>query len=671
MKRISTILLIAFLFSVVSSKAQTAYTGIRGITAMEATAEMAPGINLFNTLDSHGDWVSGMASETMWGNPYTTFEMIESMADRGFKTLRLPTTWYNHMGGYPEYAIDTAWMNRVEEVANYAFDNDMYVILNIHHEDLKDDHTGSWLVPTYEKQDTVIDQLEKVWIQIAERFKDYGDYLVFETMNEPREVGSSQEWSGGSAEHRDVINAFNQAAVDAIRGTGGNNADRFIMIPQNAATTNAAIEDLIIPEGDTNIIVSVHAYSPYSFCLDPAGTSEWGSDSKIADLQNMIKGVSDHFVANGQAVVMGEWGVGKDTYANRVNYYNVYTKACVEGGITPVVWIYSFDRNELEWTAPLIEEAILQEYDTNAIAAESISLNIITDTLYVDDTLRLLATITPDTVTISDVAWTSLNGGVASVSDNGLITALGEGKTTIKAATIGQITECEIVVIDTIKRVDFVVQAEGFIQQLGTQTESCSDEGGGQGIGFVENGDWCTYSIKVDSAGIYDFSARAATETSGGSIEVSANDKVLGILPVDGGMSNGWQDWFTTAPVEIDLPKGTTNLKMTFKAGSGFLFNLNWYEFNYNRPSESTSLLSISNAPIVKVFPNPTSDVLYLEFSEEPSNIELYTLDGRCLLQRNTAQRKLQIDLQSYQIGSYILHVVFANNKVSKKIVIK
>lgn len=665
MKRITTVLLIGLLFSFTNSKAQTAYTGIRGITALEATAEMAPGINLYNTLDAVGNWVSGLATETMWGNPYTTPEMIQSMADRGFKTLRIPVTWHNHMKPAPDYIIDTAWMDRVEEVANYAFDNNMYVIINIHHDDEQ-------FTPTYAKQTESTAWVENVWTQIATRFKDYGDYLIFETLNEPREVGSPEEWTGGSAEHREVVNALNLAAVNVIRGSGGNNDERFIMVPQVGANTGPAVTDLIIPNNDTNIIVSVHSYDPYWFCLDGNGSGTWGSPADIASLETNLLTLGKHFSDLGQAVVMGEWGAGdKDNYADRVNHYSVYTNSCKEGGITPIVWMYGFDREELVWNSPLIEEAILQVYDTNAVVAEDITLNIITDSLYVNDTLQLIANIKPDTVTITDVAWTSARKGVATISSTGLIRATGGGTTTIKAATIGQVTECKIVVIDTVERVDFIVQAEAFSEQSGTQTESCSDEGGGQGIGFIENNDWCTYSIKVDSAGIYDFSARAATETVGGSIELSANGKVLGTLPVDGGMSDGWQDWFTTEYVEIDLPEGTTNLKLTFKAGSGFLFNLNWYRFNYNRPSDNTSLIRTSNEPVIKVYPNPASDVLNLELSEEPSKIQLYSLDGRRLMQLDTTEKMQQIDLQSYQAGTYILQVTFTNDQVSKKIVIK
>ena len=261
-----------------STSAQTAYTGMRGLSSLEITDEIAPGVNLWNTLDAVCWWCTecsnSLESETVWGNPYTTPEMIQAIADRGFKSLRIPVTWFNHMGVYPNYKIDKEWMDRVEEVANYAFDANLYVIINIHHDDYNEEHEGSWICPTIEKQDTVTDQLVKVWTQIATRFKDYGDYLIFETMNEPREVGSAEEWTGGSAEHREVINAFNLAAVNAIRATGGNNETRFILIPQVGANLNAAVKDMAIPNGDTNTIVSVHAYTPYWFCLAEDGADE-------------------------------------------------------------------------------------------------------------------------------------------------------------------------------------------------------------------------------------------------------------------------------------------------------------------------------------------------------------------------------------------------------------
>lgn len=429
--------------------AQTAYTGMRGLSGLEITADMAPGINLWNTLDAYCGSTQGLESETCWGNPKTTIEMVEAFKERGFKTLRIPVTWYNHMGSYPDYEIDSVWIDRVEEVANYAFANNMYVILNIHHDDYDISKPGTWLCPTYERQDTVTDQLEKVWIQIATRFKDYGDYLLFETMNEPREVGSPDEWTGGNAEHRDVVNSYNLAAVNAIRGTGGNNALRFIMIPQVDANPRAAMEDLVIPNNDTNIIVSVHNYNPYEFCLLNPGVSTWGTNSEKTTLQNELKSYSDHFVKSGQAVVIGEWGaIDKNNLADRVAYYDVFAKTCKSEQLTPLSWIFEFNRNTLTWTEPIIEDAILNVYDSNTVVVESLTLNITNDTLIIGDTLQLTATIDPDTSTAQTIIWTSYNKDAVNVSSTGKVTAKARGKASVTATVIGKTAKCTIVVID-------------------------------------------------------------------------------------------------------------------------------------------------------------------------------------------------------------------------------
>lgn len=334
-------------------------------TGLEIVADMAPGLNLWNTLDAHGDWVTGLATETAWGQPVTNREMVAAMRARGFRTLRVPVTWYQHLGAAPDYTIDPAWMDRVEEVLGYALDSGMYAIVNIHHDDYDATKPGSWLSPTYGRQDAVADQLAKVWTQIATRLKDYDEHLLFETMNEPREVGSSQEWTGGSAENRAVVNALNLAAVNAIRATGGNNATRFIMTPPVGAHT-AALADLVIPNDDENVIVAVHNYDPYFFTIAPAdggGVTTWGTDAEVANLQATIKRYHDQFVVGGRAVVIGEWGAAdKDNLDARLKYYEVYAKACADNQITPIAWIYDFDRTTLEWKNPSLEDQILSVF---------------------------------------------------------------------------------------------------------------------------------------------------------------------------------------------------------------------------------------------------------------------------------------------------------------------
>lgn len=356
------------LFSAIPASASTAYTGMRDVTAQQIVDDMKIGWNLGNTLDAYGTTTSNsLSSEISWGNPKTTHAMIDRIKAAGFNTVRIPTTWYNHMGSAPNYTIDSAWFDRVEEVMNYAFDNNMYVILNMHHED-------SWLVPTYEKQEQVKAQLTKSWAQIANRFNKYGDHLIFETMNEPRPVGASNEWTGGSHENREVINNYNLAAVNTIRNTGGNNKTRCIMVPTLAAsTTSVAVNDYVIPNDDKRIIVSLHMYSPYFFAMDQAGTANWGTATDKSELDSQFDAIANKFVKSGHPVVIGEFGtINKNNNSARAIHAEYYVKAAKSRHITPVWWDNGYsaagksdsygllNRNTLNLDCPEVVSALIK-----------------------------------------------------------------------------------------------------------------------------------------------------------------------------------------------------------------------------------------------------------------------------------------------------------------------
>jgi len=646
---------------------QTSYTGMRGLSSLEITAEMAPGVNLWNTLDAVCWWCdgcsNGMQSETIWGNPYTTPEIVQAIADRGFNSLRIPVTWFNHMGAYPDYLIDEVWMDRVEELANYAFDANLYVIINIHHDDYSEDHEGSWLCPTYEKQDTVTDQLVKVWTQIATRFRDYGDYLIFETMNEPREVGGEKEWSGGTAEHRAVINAFNEAAVNAIRATGGNNESRFIMLPQVGANTASAIEDMIIPNGDTNTIVSFHAYSPYWFCQAEDGTSEWGTAEEVNALENLLASVGEKFIPDGIGVIAGEWGAtDKDNYKQRINYYTTYANICKQVGITPIPWMYSFNRHTLSWEQPLIEDAVLQAYDPDKVEVKDIDLSIPGDTMKIGDSFQLSASIIPDSATFQNMHWFSNNPDVITVDAAGLLVAKSEGSAVISVSTIGKTVSHTLFVIDTVIQMNFRFEAEYYENNSGGRIQNCSDEGGGLSFDYLKNGNWSTYPIEIDTTGTYDFMARAATRTTGGTIEISIQDSVLNTSNVEDARSNDWDDWYTLDPVEIALEKGTHELKLSFTGSGTILFSLNWFEINYNRPLDMTSIPETADATFdFMVYPNPVSDKLTVLLPDHTANtrICIYNIQGQKIKEYMFSQgaQGINIDVSLMEKGMYILSV--------------
>lgn len=318
-------------------------------------ADMGVGWNLGNTLDTKNQ------DQTKWGNPLATKALIDAVRARGFKTLRVPVTWQYHMSDAPDYTIDKEWLNRVEDVVNYGLDNDMYVILNIHHDE-------EWLIPTYAEIEKAKDQLGKVWAQIANRFKKYDHHLIFETLNETRLKGSNEEWTGGTAEGRDCINQLHEVAVNAIRETEEKNKNRYIMISTYAASASkTAVDGLVLPDAK-NLIVSIHNYFPYKFCLEKTEfVTTWGTEEEKTALDSEMNRLVDTFINKGIPVVMGEWGcLNHNNLTERARYAEHYAKACLTRGICPIWWDNGnpeytgiLNRNTYQWIFPEIADAIV------------------------------------------------------------------------------------------------------------------------------------------------------------------------------------------------------------------------------------------------------------------------------------------------------------------------
>lgn len=332
---------------------------MRNLSSAEIVNDMKTGWNLGNSLDAEGP------DETFWGNPRTTMAMIDEVSSRGFNTLRVPVTWRFHQGPAPDYIVEESWLARVEEVVNYGRANNMYVIINVHHDD-------PWIIPTYEKGDEVKDRLSKLWTQIANRFKNYSDYVIFETLNEPRFEGTPEEWTGGTAEGRDMVNQYHKTSLDAIRATGGNNSSRPIMISTYAASTiPQAMDDLLIPNDDSRTIVSLHSYFPFPFTLE--GTdSTWGTNNDKAQLDAEMDRIKSKFIDNGMAVVLGEWSSGNQSNLDdRLAHASYYAQAAADRGLASIWWdngnsgvsndgLAIFNRQTLSWPFGEIADIILQ-----------------------------------------------------------------------------------------------------------------------------------------------------------------------------------------------------------------------------------------------------------------------------------------------------------------------
>ncbi len=300
-------------------------TGFR--SSAEIVADIKVGWNLGNTLDSYNTGKSGLSTETGWGNLKTTEAMIIGVKNAGFNAIRVPVTWDEHMDGD---TIQQEWLSRVKEVVDYAYDNDMYVILNMHHDDY------IWFDPNDSEYAGDSAKLIKIWQQISAAFRDYGDRLLFEGMNEPRTVGSSAEWTGGTAAERKIVNKYEQDFVDTVRASGGNNADRTLVITSYAASADdVALNDVVIP-GDSHVILSLHYYAPWKFSSGQSTT--FGSSDK-SELDSKFARLKSKFIDKGTPVIIGEFGcVATADDATRAEYYKYYIASAKSQGIKCFVW---------------------------------------------------------------------------------------------------------------------------------------------------------------------------------------------------------------------------------------------------------------------------------------------------------------------------------------------
>ena len=317
------------------------------ITGFELTKDMRTGWNLGNTFDATG--ASGLPSEMSWGQPHTEKEMIDGLAKSGIKTLRIPVSWHNHISDKSTYTINTEWMKRVKTVVDWAIENDMYVIINIHHDDYDKESKMPKCSGIYPNKTNLVESqryLYNIWGQIATAFNNgYDEHLIFETMNEPRPKGTPDEWwFSGSTRSIDAarsLNQMNQTALDAIRATGGNNAKRFVMCPALAASEHAAASSLFKMPTDVErgrLILSIHAYSPYSFAMESPGARQFTAAHKT-ELVNLFNSLRDKFINNKYPVVIGEYGAtNKNNLEDRIAWFDFYLRTAKEYGIPCCLW---------------------------------------------------------------------------------------------------------------------------------------------------------------------------------------------------------------------------------------------------------------------------------------------------------------------------------------------
>lgn len=350
------------------SKADDTPKPMKDISAWELVKEMKYGWNLGNTMDATGN--NGVGNETAWQKVKTTKQMYDLLMKDGFNVARIPVTWDSHMDD--KYNVDPEWMARVKEIVDYAIDDGMYVILNTHHEE--------WYFPKESDKEQDKEQLAALWKQIAEEFKNYDEHLIFEGLNEPRLRNTSKEWTGGDKASRAIVAEYEKVFYDTVRASGGNNSKRMLMMTGYAASSSkSCLKEVYLPENDDKIIVSVHAYLPYSFALDTKGTADY--DPNNSDIRNLFVTLDELFLSKQIPVIIGEYGCmnktkdGGDNLDDRVKCVTDYLTEAKSYGVPCCWWDNNavfgngenfglMDRDPLgpTWYFPAIIEAMKKVY---------------------------------------------------------------------------------------------------------------------------------------------------------------------------------------------------------------------------------------------------------------------------------------------------------------------
>lgn len=345
-------------------------------TSYEAVANMGVGWNLGNTLESlwtgdtdGRDW---RRWETGWGQAVTTQELMVMMKNAGFGAIRVPVSWGVHMDASGK--VYDEWMNRVNEVVDYVLDAGLYCIINVHH-DTGADEELAWLVASPEGYERAKARYEGLWKQIAERFRDYDQRLLFESFNEMLDEGRSWCFASLSlgydaevaAGAYKAINDYAQSFVDVVRATGGNNTVRNLVVNTYGACNGAGdwnphlldpLRNMKMPfdRVSDHIIFQVHSYPS----IDDLPAMEKEVSKMLDDLEKYLEPL-------GGPVIVGEWGTFSEnpSLENYCYYARYFVSEAKKRGIGTFHWMGISDgmyRGIPCFSEPEKTEAIVKGY---------------------------------------------------------------------------------------------------------------------------------------------------------------------------------------------------------------------------------------------------------------------------------------------------------------------
>ncbi|MDR3597604.1 cellulase family glycosylhydrolase [Clostridium sp.] len=457
---VAIILTYIAIFPTVKTEAAINNTTQTEKTAIEVTQEMGYGWNLGNTMEATASWLPADATaydyEKAWGMPTTTKAMIDGLKASGINSVRIPVAWSNLMSKDGKYTISQSYFDRVDQIISYVLDNNMYAIINDHWD-------GGWWSNFGSNDEAVrnetMNKYKTMWTQIVNHYANYSDHLIFESANE--ELGDAFGTGLTLDQRYAKVNEINQAFVDIVRGSGGNNKIRYLLIAGYNTDIDSTCDNRFVMPTDViqnHLIVSVHYYTPPAFCIADETNNSWGySDSWGTDSdRNYMKSQFEEmqkFTKAGYGVIFGEYGVARRKADETIktgtaDFFKSVVSLAKEYNYCAMLWDTNgwYDRQDCAFKDQDIASVYKSTVSVTSVTLDSKSLNIAKG-----DTSTLTATVLPSDATNKNVTWESSNAAIAIVDANGKVTGVSKGTAVITATTVdgGKIAECTVTVTDT------------------------------------------------------------------------------------------------------------------------------------------------------------------------------------------------------------------------------
>lgn len=647
-------------------------TVLAQLTPQEAISHMRKGINMGNTLEP--------PQEGEWGNPAPQEYLFEMYKNAGFDFVRIPVRWDMHLGTTSPYTINETWLKHIEQIVDWGLTRGLYIVLNSHHD--------SWIKDNY---DNPINQarFDSLWSQVANRFKNRSEKLIFEICNEPQGVMTK-------AQNDDM----HQKAINVIRKT---NPTRLIIFQGIDWGGSDALINAAIPPNDPYLIGSFHSYDPWPFGLEGTGTF---TSTDVTNLRAKFQRVKDWSLKINIPVFLGEFGgTSKCEYNARMRQYKTYMELAETFGFAPCAWedggeFKIINRIPKTWFDDLKD--ILTQ--SSVLSPKTLRLAIVQDTIIKLDWTNAAADydsifIERRTATTTFKRVASLKGNINSFSEDNLLgnkdyyyrVIAQKSDKTVTYSYPQKVLLPPYVPKVPLPRSYFTGQPMPIPGKIEAENFDIGEEGltyhdtdsknitenyrpnepvdisdlGNNVIYVIDNfpGEWLEYTVNVAQKGDYTLTIPIAAYPGGGTFKIKIGNTESQILKAPASNS-----WIKTKPLSaaMSLEAGLQVMRITFIDKP--LFYIDYLDFAKTVPS---GISTTNTNDSFTAYQHQQELIIQTGENSEFETVKIFNILGSCVKELAVTASTLKINTEGMNQGVYVVQLINRNQRISKKVIIR